>query len=74
VDDYTLTAAFVAALFFVGLAGLAAPRRLLWPPGSALALGMSERTRAAVSRGVGLILLLLSLWLAWRLFGAAGRV
>jgi hypothetical protein len=70
-DERLLTAAFVAALFTVGLVAAAAPRRLLWATSSWLTLGMTERTRARIARAAGLVVLLLSLWFAWRLFAVA---
>ena len=70
-DERLLPAAFVAALFTVGLLAVAVPRRLLWATSSWLTLGLAETTRAAIARAAGLVVLLLSLWFAWRLFAAA---
>ena len=70
-DEHVLPAAFVAALFAVGLAGVAVPRRLLWAKGGWLTLGMAGGTRAAIARAAGLLVLLLSLWFGWRFFAAA---
>lgn len=69
-DERLLTAAFVAALFTVGLVAAAAPRRLLWARSGWLTLGLPESARAAMARAAGLVVLLLSLWFAWRFFAA----
>jgi hypothetical protein len=70
-DERLLPGAFVAALFVVGFVGVAVPRRLLWATSSWLTLGLTENTRAAIARAVGLLMMLLSLWFAWRFFAAA---
>lgn len=69
-DERLLPAAFVAALFVIGLAAVAVPRRLLWAKGGLLTLGLPESTRAAIARVAGLLALLLSLWFAWKFFAA----
>lgn len=71
-DGFIAPAAFVFALFLFASVCVARPRLLLWPDGSFLAAGLSGRVRASVTRAAGFVILLLSLWLAWRFFIAAG--
>jgi hypothetical protein len=69
--DYILSAGIVGALFLLGFVCVAAPSRVMWRDASVLSLGMGERTRRSLTQGLGLFVLLLSLWLAWRVFSAA---
>jgi hypothetical protein len=69
--DYILSAGMVGVIFLLGVVCVAAPRRVMWRDGSVLSLGMGERTRRSLTRGLGLCVLLLSLWLAWKTFSTA---
>jgi hypothetical protein len=69
--DYLLSLGSVGAMFLLGVVCVAAPRRVMWLNVNMLTLGLSERTRRSFTQGLGLVVLLVSLWMAWRFFGAA---
>ena len=57
-------AAAVVVLFMFGMVCVVRPRLLLWRDGSVLAAGLSGHVRGSMTRAAGLVVLLLSLWLA----------
>jgi hypothetical protein len=66
--DYILSAGVIGAFFLLGVVCVTAPRRLVWVNVNVLGLGMSERTRMSITQGLGFVVLLGSLWMAWRFF------
>ena len=64
-----LTAGFVLALFLLGGAAVVAPGSLLRYRVLPAALGLTVGVRRAATRAAGVLLVLLSVWLAWRFFG-----
>jgi hypothetical protein len=58
-------------MFLLGVVCVAAPRRVMWLNVNVLTLGLPERTRRFFTQGLGFIVLLISLWMAWRFFSTA---
>jgi hypothetical protein len=69
--DYILSAGVVGACFLLGVVCVAAPRRVIWLNVHVLSLGLSESTRRSLTQGIGFVVLLISLWLAWRFISTA---
>lgn len=71
VVDFLLSAGTVGVFFLLGIVCVATPRRVMWLNVSYLALGLPEPTRRFFTQGLGFVVLLISLWMAWRFFGRA---
>jgi hypothetical protein len=69
--DYILSAGVIGTFFLLGVVCVAAPRRVMWLNVNYLSLGLPERTRRVFTQGLGFVVLLISLWMAWRFFSAA---
>ena len=70
--EQLLTAVVLLALVAVGAVAAIAPRALLRRHYLARAFGLTEGVRAAVTRAAGVAVLIVCLWLSWRLLSGVG--